>query len=338
MNYLRIIVTLLLCLYTTPAMAASIIFSEGYENGLSNWHPFSQASSIVNNFARSGSSSLRSDRSLGAPQTARSFTFPSTRKLYLSFWVYVTPGSADMMGKWARFITQGGGREAQMEFWATGQRAQMFWYTRHDGGQSCGITGGPVGASPGSLNKGQWNRFEVFIEYNDPGISNGRVRQWINRPTNTSIINADAYKTADQRNVKFADSGQCGAVYETLHLPTGYSSGSPVIYFDDVELWDDLPEQDQGSTPPPADNPPVANITAPSSSSSFTSDQPSIDLGGTASDDRGLTLITWENCLGGQGRRQLKSPGRAKPYNRYGKGFRQPDDNRYHNGYLHIIE
>ena len=284
--------------------AADLIFSENYENGLNNWVPFSASARISSERVHSGQYALRSDRSMGTPQCYRNFSFPhDTRKLFLRFWLYVTPNGPDFSGKWARFVTQSSGNEAQMEFWGSNQSSQVFWYTRHNYGQSCGIQGGPVGGGSGTISKGQWNKYELFIEFNDPTASNGRVRQWINRPDNIPLANADSYKRIDVSGVQLSGSGSCGTVYERLHLPTGYNTGSPVIYIDDVELWDDMPDSDsdQGSTPPPADNPPVANITVPSSSSSFTSDRPSIDLGGTASDDHGLTSVTWENSLGGQG-------------------------------------
>src|SRR5207249_10279123 len=57
--------------------------------------------------------------------------------------------------------------------------------------------------------------------------------------------------------------------------------------------------------PPPApitDTAPHADtITAPTSGATYTTSNPALTLGGTASDNVGVTQVTWANSLGGNG-------------------------------------
>src|SRR5207247_945982 len=47
--------------------------------------------------------------------------------------------------------------------------------------------------------------------------------------------------------------------------------------------------------------PPTITITAPTSGATYTTGNPAMTLGGTASDNVGVTQVTWANSLGGNG-------------------------------------
>ena len=56
-----------------------------------------------------------------------------------------------------------------------------------------------------------------------------------------------------------------------------------------------------GTPPPPTDNVPSISITSPTSSGSYSTAQTTMSLTGSASDDRGLSNVTWSNNRGGSG-------------------------------------
>mgnify|MGYP001566076806 CR=1 FL=1 len=91
-----------------------------------------------------------------------------------------------------------------------------------------------------------WHRNEIFIEYNDEGQSNGRFRQWIDRPEAIPLSEADAYKTADEPGTRFFGTGACALAYSSLRLPTNIDGGflGGFIYYDDVDIRDCLPDPD----------------------------------------------------------------------------------------------
>ena len=68
--------------------------------------------------------------------------------------------------------------------------------------------------------------------------------------------------------------------------------------FDEIEVWDGMPDSDPT---PPQDNPPTAGITSPTSQENFTSDESAVNIAGGASDDNGISSISWTNNRGGQG-------------------------------------
>lgn len=49
--------------------------------------------------------------------------------------------------------------------------------------------------------------------------------------------------------------------------------------------------------------PPAVSITSPTSGTAYSTSASSITLGGSASDDQGVSLVTWHNSLGGGGLR-----------------------------------
>jgi hypothetical protein len=75
---------------------------------------------------------------------------------------------------------------------------------------------------------------------------------------------------------------------KALGAPVSGMSGN--IYFDNLEVWDGMPDGD-GSTP--VDNEPTVNITAPTSQSSYISNTDVVSLGGNANDDNEITSLTW---------------------------------------------
>jgi len=54
-------------------------------------------------------------------------------------------------------------------------------------------------------------------------------------------------------------------------------------------------------THPPDTTPPTITITSPTSSSTYTTSSSSLNIGGTASDNVGVTQVTWSNSSGGSG-------------------------------------
>ena len=57
---------------------------------------------------------------------------------------------------------------------------------------------------------------------------------------------------------------------------------------------------EESGTPPDTQNPTIS-ITSPTSSSSYDTTSSTVSLGGSASDNVGVTTVTWTNSLGGSG-------------------------------------
>jgi len=224
-----------LLLLIPAALHAAVLFSDGFESGLGDW-TLSGGSSLDSTTVHTGTYSHKSDRSAGATQAVHAIPTTSTGNLFLRYWIYVDGSGMD--GKWLRFITQNDGLEAQLEVWATNNHFDLYWYNNYN--SSACFTETAKYTVDDVIPTGEWVKVEVYLHYNTPGSSDGSIQVWVNRPDSTEFVGADAYRVQNQTSVMFRESGDCEAVYEDIHLPTGYNTGSPVLYFDDVEMHDTM--------------------------------------------------------------------------------------------------
>ncbi len=237
--------------YNTNLCGATRFFADGFENGFVNWNIEPRASSIDTTYAHSGACSHRSVFSPYPHPTIAilNFKHPASNKLFLRFH-WLMKDVPEGFGKLGRFNAVSGGT-AGMELWydkswTTG----IFWSAA-----GTDLKGSFDGRWPGNKVSEQnvWHKYEVFIEYNVPvSAANGRLRLWIDRPDDLPFESANAYKPIDVQNCQFRNTA-VPCVYEMLHLPTNYNNVGGATYFDDVELWDGLPDV---LPPRPEDSPP----------------------------------------------------------------------------------
>jgi len=243
-----VFIVLISCIsgYIFPARchaAANLVFSDGFESGLGNWSLFiDTVHSLSSEYAHGGTYSHRVSYSGSPNSTARlGFTNPGTNKLFIRFyWLISDVDNAP--GKIGRLKAAGGDQTVQMELWyaSDSYSTGIYWYS-----SGCSSLSEQAAARYPANNinaQNVWHKYELFIEYNDNNLSNGRLRQWINRPEGTAFPDADGYKTIDVQNAQFKNT-DCNAFYETFDLPTGFNDVGGYYYFDDVEIWDDLPTQ-----------------------------------------------------------------------------------------------
>lgn len=237
--------------YNTDLCGATRFLADGFENGLGAWSVNPATSSIDRTFVHSGTCSHRVVHASNPNSTARlSFKHPASQKLFVRFF-YMMRDMSSGPGKIGRLKAAGGSAVVSMECWYSPEYATgLFWYA--DGTT---LINSDKGRWPGNCVSEQnvWHKYELFIEYNDPEAANGRLRLWIDRPDATAFESADAYKSIDVQNCQFRNTVR-NIPYETLDLPTGFMNVGGAFYFDDLELWDGLP--DLLPPPRPEDSPP----------------------------------------------------------------------------------
>lgn len=222
------------------------ILSDGFESGLGNWSLSDPAIHWQSeDFSHTGSYShkVQDIGSLGEIATYN-FTSPSNKKIYLSFW-WLLNGATDTGGKLGRFVA--GGTNAQFEIWWTNESHSLaiHHYDTTSESPECGVGTSRVHYANTDIFDNNWHHFETFIEYNTPGMDDGNLKIWVDRPMGTSFSDAN-YLKVDDSDVRFVNAGVCEVYYSILRLPTNLDArmqpGS--IYYDDVEIGDILPSLD----------------------------------------------------------------------------------------------
>lgn len=237
--------------FTSNLYAAEKIFSDGFENGLDQWDVMDPSAHQQSSaYAHGGYYSHKVD-GVGAQGEVASIEFesPADNRIYLSFW-WLLAGAPDTGGRLGSFTVPGTG--ARMEIWWT--RGSHAIAVRHyDTSASlpqCANGTSRVHATNTTVFDNQWHHFEMFIEYNTPGIDDGRLRVWIDRPAGASYADG-RYLKVDHDDVRFINEGICEVYYASLSLPPqlddGMQPGS--LFYDDVALWDDLPPGERSAAP-----------------------------------------------------------------------------------------
>lgn len=219
-----------------------VIFSDSFEQGLGSWFLAGANHEQSADFAHTGQYAHKVWDEGTLDEIAHvDFEPPDTDTLYVGFFWLVDGGYGNSPGKLGRLVSAD--LRSQMEMWCSTDSWSpgIHWY----GGEPCAVD--PDGLccrwpQASQETPGIWHRNEVFIEYETPGQADGRFRQWIDRPVDVPIAEADAYLTADEDNTRFMGDATCGR-YENLRLPTnidGQFQGG-FIYYDDVEIRGCLP-------------------------------------------------------------------------------------------------
>src|SRR3989339_26535 len=223
-------------------LEAAVIFQDGFESGLSNWDLAGTSNHWQStDFAHSSTYSHKIQDSGLSEIASVDFTTPSNHSIYLSFW-WLMNGAPDTGGKLGRFVVPGTG--AQMEIWWSNSSHSLavHHYDNSSERPECGEGTNRVHYTGTDVWDNRWHRFEVFVEYNTPGVNNGRLRVWVDRPDSAAFTNS-AYLKVNDSDVRFINTGVCAAYYSNLRLPTNLDSrmqpGS--IYYDDVAIRDDMP-------------------------------------------------------------------------------------------------
>lgn len=223
--------------------AAERIFSDGFEDDLDQWALVDpsihyQSSEFAHSSAHSHG--VLDIGSLGEIASVN-FVAPSSKRIYLSFW-WLLEDAPDTGGKLGGFTVPGTG--AQMEIWWTNDShtIAVHHYDTTSTRPECSVGTSRVHYTNTVVFDNNWHHFELFIEYNTPGIDDGRLRIWIDRPAKAAFTDA-RYLKVNHDDVVFVNEGVCEVYYSNLRLPTNLDArmqpGS--LYYDDVEIWDDLP-------------------------------------------------------------------------------------------------
>ncbi|MEF3691439.1 MAG: hypothetical protein V3574_00085 [Candidatus Moraniibacteriota bacterium] len=250
---LKIFLILFLVLgFLVKNSSAEVLLSDGFESGLGNWSLSDPAIHWQSgDFAHTGNYShkVQDIGSLGEIATYN-FTSPSNKKIYLSFW-WLLDGATDTGGKLGRFVA--GGTNAQFEIWWTNESHSIVvhHYDTTEEFPECNVGVSRVHYANVDIFDNNWHHFETFIEYNTPGVNDGVLRVWVDRPESASFGDS-AYLKVNDNDVRFINTGVCELYYSVLRLPTNLDARMQpgYLYYDDVELADELPSLDV--TPPSA--------------------------------------------------------------------------------------
>ncbi|MDA8137140.1 MAG: hypothetical protein M0036_00695 [Desulfobacteraceae bacterium] len=225
--------------------AAERIFFDGFENGLDHWNMDDPGIHWQSReFVHSGlyAHKVQNSGSLGE-NAFLDIESPVSRKIYLSFW-WLLANASDTSGKLGIFTVPGTG--ARMEiWWRTGSHGLAVQHSdAASASPECGAGTSRVHDTHTVIFDSRWHHFEIFIEYNTPGVDNGRLRVWIDRPTSASFADP-AYLKVDHDDVLYINEDRCERYYSSLSLPENLDAGMKpgALYYDDVEIWDDLPPQ-----------------------------------------------------------------------------------------------
>lgn len=161
-------------------------------------------------------------------------------------------------------------------------------------------------AEPDITPPGEVSSFSVT-----PG--NGQITlSWVN-PTDDDFTGTMIRYRTDTYPTNFSDgilvcnkTASPGCSDSFIH--TGLQNGT--TYYYSAFTYDEVPNYSEGvhisatptePSPPPDTTNPTVTITQPTSADTYSTQNSSITLGGTASDNVGVTSITWENNRGGNG-------------------------------------
>jgi len=107
----------------------------------------------------------------------------------------------------------------------------------------------------------------------------------------------------DLNNIAWRQSGTDVTGWNSVNLGgnTGGNAQEKWVAFDDLvvsttDIADDYTPGGSSDTTPP-----IATINLPTTSATYTTTSSTINLGGNASDDKGVTLVTWANDRGDSG-------------------------------------
>jgi Glucodextranase, domain B/Bacterial Ig domain len=123
----------------------------------------------------------------------------------------------------------------------------------------------------------------------------------------TFVENAYEYRVLVSTNDSFGNPIINETTINTTYSPSGLLASTTYywkVFARDIhanqgvesnEVWSFIPQESSDITPP------TVEITSPTSSSSFNTNSSTVNIGGTASDNVGVTQVTWVNSRGGSG-------------------------------------
>jgi hypothetical protein len=234
------ILTSLSILFAAPwSLAATLIFSEGFESGnLNQWDTeFAAGCSVATATPRSGTHYEHCNRASGSNNQAFGLT-SSSHTGYLSFWEKMSTGlnpsaiPGSCAGHWWRLYGPGWQYEFDNEMHSCGGTPQMeiatLFYGPSGGGWDTGEfwQGGTI-----SMADGAWHHYEAQYRQNTPGQADGWFKMW-----------QDGRLFHQRQNITMLPSNYNGSLFDTLALPSnsGIQAGT-FIDVDDIELWDGCP-------------------------------------------------------------------------------------------------
>jgi hypothetical protein len=219
---------LVLLLTCGVSHAAQLIFSDDFEDGnLSGWSA-SPANTITQEQVFRGTRALKYDSGANTNGNMR-VTFAGQQQIYAKFQWFLTSDVTCGSGAHYLRITHNF-QTRQLDTQCAGTNGVEF----------VGFYGGSVGSNgivgtANGLRIGQWNLFEVYFKLNDVSGSNGELRVWINGNLALERTGLRWRTTSDP--------------ISEFHLNTNHNPSREIWYFDDVEVWNDLPSRVTPSPP-----------------------------------------------------------------------------------------
>ena len=219
-----------------PLEAATPIFSDGFESGIllqsqgGQWQFAAPANSIVTSPVHAGTRALKFDPTLDTDSGIYRI-IPSTTQLYAEwYWLFPTGtdfGPAAAAGHHTFRISHAIldnllARQLDSGIHSNGNVTyEIFWPVANSVSHIRVIDSYP---------QGSWFRFEILFKLNTVGQANGSLQVWINNVIAFESLNTQYRFDSTEIN--------------TFLLTTNWDAphGSPVWYFDDVNVWNGCPD------------------------------------------------------------------------------------------------
>ena len=209
--------SLLVC---SSLQAAELLFSDDFEDGnVSGWSA-SPANTASQERAFRGSWGLKYNSGGNTNGNMRRI-IAGEQQVYVRFQWF--PTSTFRCGAGAHFwrITHDF-QSRQLDTQCTGSNSLEF----------VGFFGAdvyPVGPSMRDIKINEWNLIEIFFKLNDVGQANGELKAWVNGVQHINRTNTTWRNSNDP--------------ISEVHINSNYNPAAVIWYFDDVEIWDDLPNR-----------------------------------------------------------------------------------------------
>jgi len=222
------------------AQAADRIFYDDFESGdFDKWAVTTSGITNSIEYARSGFRSSKVDYGVNSLQgnIANLGGFSPIDEFYISYYIRIGDNyhSPYLGFKWMR-LKHGNVDGIQTEFYLNSES----WYSSGHSYQTG--TGGLDGPNTGyswspDFTDRNWHHVEVFGKYNTGGAANGSCRVWFD-----DVLRLDRTDYTWRTGIYASD------IFVAFYMPSNAGDGvhrpvaGDIIYIDDVEIWDGIPD------------------------------------------------------------------------------------------------
>jgi len=245
-------------IFSSACFASSRLFVDDFESG--NFDKWSTTSGITicEEYAGSGRYCSKIDYGINALQAniVNLLDSAPTDEFYISYYIRIGDDyHAPYLGfKWMR-TKHGQVDGIQTEFYLN---SESWWSSGHSyqtGQSGLDYPGTDYSWYP-TFCDGNWHKIEVFGKYNIGGAANGICRIWF-----------DGVQHVSRTDYTWRTSEWASDIFRLFFIPSNAGDGvhrpapGDIIYIDDVEIWDGMP--DSGVVVPPDEDVPPSDTEAP---------------------------------------------------------------------------